>query len=259
MANNDFGVIKRVVVTPDKHFPLHDQKAINVLKKTIEIVKPDAYVDLGDVGEWNAFSAWKFKRRKAPPLEYLIEDFEQDVKDVNRGMDMVDESLDKANCNEKYITEGNHDNWLNMAVEKYPYIPQYKFKNAVNLADRGYTYYPMGKFLKLGKLFFYHGHQFGGQYHAANHLRKKGCNVMYGHWHDLQQHSVTHHDGAKSAWSIGCLKDMSPKANDWLQYRDVNWAHAFAIVDFFEKGLFTVHIIQIINVKTCLWGEVIKG
>ena len=259
MANNDFGVIKRVVVTPDKHFPLHDQKAINVLKKTIEIVKPDAYVDLGDVGEWNAFSAWKFKRRKAPPLEYLIEDFEQDVKDVNRGMDMVDESLDKANCNEKYITEGNHDNWLNMAVEKYPYIPQYKFKNAVNLADRGYTYYPMGKFLKLGKLFFYHGHQFGGQYHADNHLRKKGCNVMYGHWHDLQQHSVTHHDGAKSAWSIGCLKDMSPKANDWLQYRDVNWAHAFAIVDFFEKGLFTVHIIQIINGKTCLWGEVIKG
>ena len=259
MANKDFGVIKRVVVTPDKHFPLHDQKAINVLKKTIEIVKPDAYVDLGDVGEWNAFSAWKFKRRKAPPLEYLIEDFEQDVKDVNRGMDMVDESLDKANCNEKYITEGNHDNWLNMAVEKYPYIPQYKFKNAVNLADRGYTYYPMGKFLKLGKLFFYHGHQFGGQYHAANHLRKKGCNVMYGHWHDLQQHSVTHHDGAKSAWSIGCLKDMSPKANDWLQYRDVNWAHAFAIVDFFEKGLFTVHIIQIINGKTCLWGEVIKG
>ena len=257
MANNDFGVIKRVVVTPDKHFPLHDQKAINVLKKTIEIVKPDAYVDLGDVGEWNAFSAWKFKRRKAPPLEYLIEDFEQDVKDVNRGMDMVDESLDKANCNEKYITEGNHDNWLNMAVEKYPYIPQYKFKNAVNLADRGYTYYPMGKFLKLGKLFFYHGHQFGGQYHAANHLRKKGCNVMYGHWHDLQQHSVTHHDGAKSAWSIGCLKDMSPKANDWLQYRDVNWAHAF--VDYFDRGLFTVHIIQIINGKTCLWGEVIKG
>jgi hypothetical protein len=259
MANKDSSVVKRVVVTPDKHFPLHDQKAINVLKKTIEIVKPDAYVDLGDVGEWSAFSAWKFKRRKAPPLEYLIDDFNQDVEDVNKGMDMVDESLDKVNCKQKYITEGNHDNWLNYAVEKYPYIPQYKFKNAVNLADRGYTYYPMGQFLKLGKLFFYHGHQFGGQYHAANHLRKKACNLMYGHWHDLQQHSVTHHDGAKSAWSIGCLKDMSPKANGWLEYRDVNWSHAFAIVDFFEKGLFTVHIIQIINGKTCLWGEVIKG
>ena len=56
----DKGVVKRVIVTPDKHFPLHDQPAINCLKKTIEIVKPDAYVDLGDVGEWHAFSAWRF-------------------------------------------------------------------------------------------------------------------------------------------------------------------------------------------------------
>ena len=84
MAKNDKGVIKRAIVTPDKHFPLADKAAINVLKKTIEIVKPDIYIDLGDVGEWNAFSAWKFKRKKAPPLEYLIDDFERDVKDVNK-------------------------------------------------------------------------------------------------------------------------------------------------------------------------------
>ena len=94
MRKNDCGVIKRVVVTPDKHFPLHDVKAINVLCKTIEIVKPDAYVDLGDVGEWHAFSAWRFKRKKAPPLEYLIDDFEKDVKHVNKGMDIIDEALD---------------------------------------------------------------------------------------------------------------------------------------------------------------------
>ena len=68
MRKNDYGVIKRVVVTPDKHFPLHDQKAINVLCKAIEIVKPDAYVDLGDVGEWEGFSHWKFRNKKAPIL-----------------------------------------------------------------------------------------------------------------------------------------------------------------------------------------------
>ena len=253
------GVVKRVIVTPDKHFPLHDQPSINVLKRTIEIVKPDAYVDLGDVGEWEAFSAWKFKRKKAPPLEYLIEDFDRDIVDVNAGMDQIDESLDKVNCEEKYITEGNHDNWLNMAVEKYPYIPQYKFKNAVKLKDRGYKYIPFAKHLKLGKLYLYHGHQYGGQYHTSNHLRKLGCNVMYGHWHDLQQMSATHMDGPKSAWSIGCLKNMEAEANEWLDHRRINWAHAFAIVDFFRGGLFTVHIIQIINGKTSLWGELIDG
>ena len=253
------GVVKRVIVTPDKHFPLHDQPSINVLKKTIEIVKPDAYVDLGDVGEWEAFSAWKYKRKKAPPLEFLIEDFKKDIKDVNAGMDQIDESLDKVNCEERYITEGNHDNWLNMCVEKYPYIPQYKFKNAVKLKERCYKYIPFGKHLKLGKLYLYHGHQYGGQYHTSNHLRKLGCNVMYGHWHDLQQMSATHMDGPKSAWSIGCLKNMEAEANEWLDHRRINWAHAFAIVDFFRGGLFTVHIIQIINGKTSLWGELIDG
>ena len=66
-------------------------------------------------------------------------------------------------------------------------------------------------------------------------------------------------DGPKSAWSIGCLKDMSDEANGWLGNRPINWAHAFAIVDFFKGGLFTVHIIQIIKGKTSLWGELIEG
>ena len=65
---SDKGVIKRAIATPDKHFPLADMPAINALCKAIEIVKPDIYVDLGDVGEWEAFSHWKWKRKKAPPL-----------------------------------------------------------------------------------------------------------------------------------------------------------------------------------------------
>ena len=259
MALKDKGVVNRAIVTPDKHFPLHDKPSIKVLCKTIEIVKPNIYVDLGDIGEWSAFSAWKYKRKKTPPLEFMIPDMDADVDDVNKCMNQIDEALDKVNCKDKYITEGNHDNWMNMVVEKYPYVPKYKFANAVDLKGRGYNYYPFGKHLKIGKLYFYHGHQYGGQYHTANHLRKLGCNIMYGHWHDLQQMSATHMDGAKSAWSIGCLKNMSADANDWLDNRRINWAHAFAIVDFYKNGLFTVHIIQIINGQTALWGELIDG
>ena len=58
---------------------------------------------------------------------------------------------------------------------------------------------------------------------------------------------------------VGCLKDMSHEANQWLQHRDTNWAHAFAIIDFYDSGLFSVHIVQIINGKTSLWGEVLNG
>ena len=253
---------RRAIVTPDKHFPYHDVAAINVLCKAIEMIKPDIYIDIGDVGEWEAFSHWKYKRRKAPPLEYMIPDFNKDVEFVNRGMDIIDEALDKANCKEKHITEGNHDNWLNMCVERYPYLEkhEYNFKDAVSLKARGYKYHPFGEHMKIGKLYFYHGHQYGGQYHTANHLRKLGCNIMYGHWHDLQHMTATHMDGPKAAWSIGCLKDMSPSANLWLGNRSVNWAHAFAVVDFWgTNGEFTVHIVQIIDGKCSLNGELLNG
>jgi len=251
---------KRVIVTPDKHFPLHDQPAINVVKKAIEIVKPDAYIDLGDVGEFKAFSTHEDKRRKPPPFQYKQLEYDKDIKDVNAGMDQLDEALDKVNCKEKYITEGNHDNWLNMTVDSCEYpIEQYRFKNAVRLEERGYKYYPFGSKLKIGKLYFTHGYHYGTQYHA-NVALKGGGNYMYGHRHSIQTLTTFDDDfGPRSAWCIGCLKDMSPQANYWLNYKITNWQHAFAIVDFFGQGYFTVHLLQIINGRTSLWGELIDG
>ena len=250
--------VRRAIVTPDKHFPLADKAAINVLCQSIEIVKPDLYIDLGDVGEWEGSSHWKWKKRKRPPLEYQLPSIKQDIIDVNKGMDIIDESLDKVNCSNKHMIEGNHDNWMNCFNDEHPYL-NYRFKDAVDLEGRGYTYHPMGKYFKVGKLHFYHGHHFASMHHARNHLMRLGCNIMYGHHHDLQQASITHMDGVKSAWSIGCLKDMSDEGNSFLGNRKHNWSHAFSIVDFFEKGYFTVHVIQIIKGKTSLWGEILDG
>ncbi len=256
-------LVRRAIVTPDKHFPLAHMPSIKVLCKAIEIVKPDIYIDLGDVGEWHGCSHWQWKKRKRPPLEYQLPFIDKDVKDVNDGMDIIDESLDKANTKEKHMIEGNHDDWMNRFVEENPYLTQYKFADIVNLKERGYKYHssslPPEKYLKIGKLSFYHGHHFASIHHARNHLTKLGGNIMYGHHHDIQQSSVTHMDGAKSAWSIGCLKDMASEKNAWLGGRPINWSHAFSIVDFLENGYFTVHVIQIINGKTSLWGEVIDG
>ena len=251
--------IQKVVVTPDKHFPYHDVPAINCLIKCIEVIKPDTYIDLGDVGEWESVSHWQWKRKKRPPLEYQIPDIDKEVAHVNAGMDSIDEVLDKVNCKTKYFLEGNHDDWLNRFVHENPYLKQYKVEKCLNLKERGYIYYPMGEYLKIGKLHFYHGHHFAGVHNTKNHLSKLVANIIYGHHHDLQQSSVTHMDGVKSAWSIGCLKDMSNEANAWLGNRKHNWGHAFAIVDFFEKGYFTVHVMQIINGRTCLYGKVIDG
>ena len=259
MPKQDKGVVKRVIVTPDKHFPLADKKAISCLTQSIEIVRPDIYIDLGDVGEWHGCSHWQWRKKKRPPLEYQTPFIDKDIKDVNKGLDIIDESLDKIGCQDKHMIEGNHDDWMNRFVDENPFLKGYRFEKCVNLEKRGYKYHPIGRYFQIGKLALYHGHHFAGINHTRNHLMRLGKSVMYGHHHDIQQSSVTPLDGVKSAWSIGCLKDMTAETNEWLGGRQHNWSHAFAIVDFFEKGYFTVHVIQIINGKTSLWGELIKG
>ena len=90
MAKRDHGVVKRAIVTPDKHVPLHDIAAINVVKKAIEIVKPDMYIDLGDLGEWGSVSHWQWARKKKPPLEYITPKVEQDIKDEQKTTGLTD-------------------------------------------------------------------------------------------------------------------------------------------------------------------------
>jgi hypothetical protein len=252
--------MKRAIVTPDKHFPFEDKAAIKVLCKAIELVKPDIYIDLGDTGEWESVSHWQWKKKKRPPLEYQLPFVVKEIEDVNKGMDIIDKSLDKAGTKERHFCEGNHDDWLNMFAHENPYLKDRMLvKHALKLKERGYKYHKIGKMLKIGKINFYHGHHFAGVHHTRNHLIRLGGNVMYGHHHDIQQSSVTHMDGVKSAWSIGCLKDMRAEANAWLGNREHNWQHAFAIVDFHPNRNFNVTVHQIVNGVSTVDGKVLRA
>ena len=259
MPNKNKRAVRRAIVTPDKHFPIHDKKAIKVVCKAIEIVKPDIYIDLGDTGEWEYFSTHYWKGRNAKPMEDLIPLLDKDVKAVNKGMNQIDRALDKAGCKERHFVQGNHEVWLDKFVIRYPYLEQYKTENALKLEERGYEYHPYNKKdnLKIGKLNFTHG-KFTSKYHAWKHLDVYGESVMYGHTHDLQRHTKTRKGGTISAWSLGCLKDIEID-EDWLGGRLTNWNHAFAIIDFYKNDNYNVQIVEIIKGKTSLWGELIDG
>ena len=241
MRKNDYGVIKRVVVTPDKHFPIHDKKAINVVCKAIKLVQPDAYIDLGDTGEWELFSRHHWKNKEKPPLEVLIPMLDKEVKAVNDGMDIIDEALDTVGCKERYFIQGNHELWLDEFVSRHPY----------------WEYISDDK-LKIGKLNFTHG-DYVPIHHAKKHLSAYKENIMYGHTHDLQRFTETGLGGTQSAWSMGCLKNMKSSKNRWLRGNLHNWNHAFAIVDFFGNGDFKVEVVEIINGRTTVWGNYIEG
>jgi|TARA_Y100000310_G_scaffold84285_1_gene81078 predicted phosphodiesterase len=250
---------KRALVIPDIHFPLQNQPAVNCVLEAIKLVKPNIFICIGDIGEWKSVSPFKYKRRRRPPLEYVIKDLELDAKAVNDGLDQFDKVLKEVNCDEKHMIEGNHDNWLNYFVEEYPYLKDYAFKSVVKLDERGYKYHPYGKFLKIGKLYFYHGGHYTTMYHAKQHAEKLGKNVVYGHTHDVQRFGVTHVDGAHHGFTIGCLKDMSRESNLWLKGRTHNWCHAFAIIDWFKSGAFRFDLVDITSGRTFVWGKEING
>jgi hypothetical protein len=232
---------------------------MNVAHQVLEKVKPDIFINLGDVGEWESVSSHKYKKKKRPPLEFILPNVEQEVEYVNKELDKVDAILDKVGCKERHICQGNHDEWLDKFVEENPYLDHLTFRKACYWDKRGFKFKKYNEVLTIGKLSFIHG-AYTGPTHAKKHLESYGTNLLYGHVHDLQRHSMTRlKDGAISAWSLGCLKDMRAEKNTWLRGRLHNWNHAVAIIDFWKNGNFAVQIVEIVKGKTVLNGEEIVG
>lgn len=82
---------------------------------------------------------------------------------------------------------------------------------------------------------------------------------MYGHWHDLQTYTATSADGPITAWSIGCLKEMSGESIAFTKGRPINWIHAFAVVDYVGRNDFFVNVVEIKNGRAVILGEVIQS
>lgn len=260
----------RYIVLPDTHGELVDRPALECVLQSIEIIKPTGVIHLGDIGEWESVNHHRYKRKRHPDPHEVAEGIRHDARMVRKYvLDPLQESCDKANVEKKEMIEGNHDRWLDRFVEVNPDYADttfdeatgYRFDQIFAWADRGWRVHQCGKLLKIGELNFYHGHLYGGIHHAHNHLVKMGVNVVYGHWHDYQAKHITHADGPKGAYSLGCLKKDDPESNEWLEHRPVNWAHMFGVVDFYAGGRFSVHPVPIIYGKCTLIGtnEVIDG
>jgi len=248
--------IETVVVFPDIHFPLHNEKALKCALRVLETVKPSGFLCLGDLVEGESVSFWKWKKKKRPPLEYQLPEIQKELKKVNAGFDRIDEVCDKVGVKKKLFAQGNHELWFDNFVEENPYLPEYLSKNALRIKERGYKWYPYGKEFKVfnSKLYAYHGGHWAGINHAKAHVQNLGANIIYGHTHDAIKSVVSHLDGPKMAHSMGCLCDMN---KGFLKNRKVNWTHNVGIVDIFPDKNFNLNVLTIINGKTSLAGKII--
>ena len=52
--------MKRAVVFPDQHYNIHDVKAMNVAHQVLKKIKPDIFINLGDVIEGDSVSSHRW-------------------------------------------------------------------------------------------------------------------------------------------------------------------------------------------------------
>ena len=248
----------QVVIFPDIHFPHEDKKALACALKVLEYVKPYGFLLLGDFAEGESVSHWQWAKKKRPPLEIQLESVDREIELVNAGLDKIDASCKKAGVKKKILTMGNHEVWYDNLVLENPFLKEYKAHRAFKIEKRGYVWHEYGKYVKIlnSKLWAYHGGHYMGVNHPRSHLQNLGINVLYGHTHDSLKSVVTHMDGAKMAYSMGCLCKME---KEFLKNRKTNWTHNVGVLDIFSNGNFNLNTLTIINGYTSLNGKVIHG
>lgn len=248
-----------LLAIPDVHCPLHDEKAVNCVLKAVEILKPTAVVILGDWGEWDSVCRYRWKKKKRPPIEYVLPLIDEEGAEASELLDRFDRVFAKAKVKHKYFMMGNHEVWLDNLVLEHPYLKQYLPSKLLELGKRGYYVTKYGGFLKKGKLTYYHGGWYNGQYHIKKHLQHIGTNLLYAHYHNVGRDSISRLDGTYTGYCIGTLKKCDFDSNTWLNGRAVNWGHAFAAVNYAQDGTFGVDIFDIVNGRCYVWGEEIRG
>jgi len=238
--------VYKMVVMPDTHVPEHDRKAVSTFVEFLHDYKPDGFMHIGDMLEMEPVSHWN-------PLHPYPRRLVPQVKEARYIFEEIDNALG-PDCLFKRFFVGNHEDWLDQYLVKQ--IPEVydgleelglgmKIKDLLGIREFGYKEIPVNEILKIGDAHFIHGFC-TGLHHALAHLRMFGCNIYYGHLHDVQQHSTSNVRGLHEAQSLGCLRDLNAR---FLKGKPNNWVHAFGIFEFNRDGTYTKYVPTMIDGK----------
>lgn len=258
------GKIRRIVILPDIHYPLHDETSLNAVLKFIPWFKPDEIVLLGDGLEMQSIDHWKQEKGNAKYFEgkRLLKEYDGFIRDI---LEPLEKLCPKA---KKVFMGGNHEEWAYQLVDRQPQLEgMVEPEIAMNLEKRGWLWIPYlikqaGKMIpgmyKIGKLTFVHG-QYTNIYHASKTASCYDKSTCYGHTHDLQLYTKVHAEDPgdyHTAQSIGCLCNLSPT---YLWGRPNRWVHSFGALYVRPTGHYNLYVPVIIGGQFVFNGELFDG
>lgn len=250
--------IKTAIVLPDTQLPYEDKIALKAVEKFIADNWFDYWIQVGDLMDFNYASKWTADNLKVLSGTTFQDDYEYARKFLDRHIKLVRGKNPDA---EMVVIEGNHDWRPEKIIEKDPrFEGLIEFSLQLRLRAKNIKfvrYWSKGEVYRIGKATFIHG-RYTNDHHAKKHVQNFGCNIFYGHTHDIQNYSLERYNkqNAIVGQSLGCLCKYG---QDYMVGRPHRWQQAIGYFQFFPNGDFTYSIIRITNGRFIFNGKAYSG
>jgi len=249
--------VKRAIVLTDIHAPYEDKRSLAAVEKLMADLRFDWYLNLGDFIDLDCISHHNKNNLRAVEAKRLQLDYDHAGTILDRHQKLIRANNKDA---EFVVLEGNHENRIERYIDANPALEgMVEVPTALEFGRRKIKWVPYwsrGTVFRIGKATFIHG-KYGGEHHAKKHVQKFGCNIFYGHIHDVQCYSaeMLGKDNTLVGQSLGCL--CLPQG--YMRGGPDKWQQAFAIFEFFPDGFFQYHVIRLFKHRFSYGGKVYQG
>ncbi len=217
----------------------------------------DGYILIGDFLDFDCISSHNQNNLRAVEGKRLFADYEHAGAILDRHQKII--RANNKNAEFVYI-EGNHEARMTRYIDANPALEgMVEVPTALELGRRKFKWVPYwtkGTVFKVGKATFIHG-RYTNDAHAKKHVARYGCNIFYGHLHDIQTYSAEMMGEGNTlvGQSLGCL--CLPQK--YMQGAPDKWQQAITIFEFFPDGTFTYSVIRIIKHRFIYAGKVYEA
>ena len=240
--------MKKYIIIPDVHVPYQDKKAINLLLKTVEAIKPHGIIILGDFIDNYCVSSHSKNPNRVTDLKWEVEEA---IKLLQKFTEIK----------HKIFIAGNHENRLERYLsERAPALfNMVKIDEILKLKENGWYYVPYKDHYRIGKVHFTHDTGKAGRFAHYASLGDFQASVVIGHTHSF---GYTVEGNAKGkphvAAMLGWLGDVGQV--DYMHrikaMRD--WAIGFGIGYLLDNGNMHITPVPIVDYSVIVEGKLIK-
>lgn len=225
--------IRKGVCVYDLHHPYHNKRLWANILRFCEDFEPDAFVFGGDNLDLEVVSHWVGNRRRKVEGKRLKKDY---LRFNNEVLSPLDDIL--SDDAERIFLLGNHEDWVEQYIDEHPEVEGF-FEVRNNLDIGKWDVYEYGEVAKIGKLHFIHG-TYINIHNAMKTAQVYGRNIVYGHGHTLQTHTITAPLDVEShtATQIPCACEMNPH---YRRNQPNSWLNGFGVFYILPNGNFSLY------------------